>query len=286
MSSDVYSIGRHRPQRADCVALPTSRYCAIEYTALAGMFEIRALNRSIRAVSGIYVWPLRSRYLEYCTILIILWAKLFQYMATNTHSTRFDYEWNYSPRTSTLFGIFTGVAVFGWLVSVFLSGIHFWAIPQIPAGAEISGSLEVITSQWAYVFGVPLATLGALYYLTTIALAAWWFDTRHPLVVKILTPITASGVLASSYFVWLQLVPIGEICPFCMMSAGATVVLFALELAILRTSELPKTGQMMPDLSGLLAETTLRWPLLIVAVGALTLAAFYGVTLAPVPGTV
>ncbi len=206
-------------------------------------------------------------------------------MTTTTHSTPFEYEWNYSPRVSTLFGVFTGVAVFGWLVSAFLSGIHFWAIPQIPAGAELSGSLQVVTSHWAYVFGVPLATLGAFYYLTTIALAAWWFDTRHPLIIKILTPITATGVLASSYFVWLQLVPIGEICPFCMMSATATVALFGLELAILRTSELPKTGRMASDFGGLLRETTLRWPLLIVAVGALTLAAFYGVTLAPVPGT-
>ncbi len=206
-------------------------------------------------------------------------------MATNTRSTRFEYEWTYSPRVSTLFGLFTGVAVFGWVVSAFLSGIHFWAIPQIPAGAELSGSLQVVTSPWAYVFGVPLATLGALYYLTTIALSAWWFDTRHPLVIKILTPITATGVLASSYFVWLQLVPIGEICPFCMMSAAATVVLFGLELAILRTSELPKTGRMAGDLSGLLAETSFRWPLLVAAIGALTLLAFYGVTLAPVPGT-
>ncbi len=206
-------------------------------------------------------------------------------MATSTRSTRFEYEWHYSPNVSTLFGLFTGVAVFGWVVSAFLSGIHFWAIPQIPAGAELSGSLQVVTSPWAYVFGVPLATLGALYYLTTIALAAWWFDTRHPLIIKILTPITATGVLASSYFVWLQLVPIGEICPFCMMSATATVVLFGLELGILRTSELPKTGRMVGDLASLLSETSFRWPLLVVAIGALTLAAFYGVTLAPVPGT-
>ncbi len=206
-------------------------------------------------------------------------------MATTTSSTRFEYGWNYSPRVSTLFGLFTGVAVFGWVVSAFLSGIHFWAIPQIPAGAELSGSLQVVTSQWAYVFGVPLATLGAFYYLATIALAAWWFDTRHPLIIKILTPITATGVLASSYFVWLQLVPIGEICPFCMLSAAATVVLFGLELAILRTSDLPKTGRMVGDLFSLTRESSLRWPLLVAAVGALTLAAFYGATLAPVPGT-
>lgn len=206
-------------------------------------------------------------------------------MTTTSVSSRTEYEWNYSPHVSTLFGLFTAVAVFGWVVSTFLSGIHFWAIPQIPAGADLSGSLQVVTSGWAYVFGVPLATLGAVYYLTTIALAVWWLDTRHPLIVKVLTPITATGVLASSYFVWLQLVPIGEICPFCMMSAAATVGLFGLELAILRTSDLPDTGTLAGDLPDLLAAGGLRWPLLMAAIGGLTLVAFYGVTLAPVPGT-
>ena len=211
-------------------------------------------------------------------------------MATQTKSSNAstnvsEYGWRYSPRVSTLFGLFTAVAVFGWVVSTFLSGIHFWAIPQIPAGAEVSGSLEVVTSSYAYVFGVPLATLGAFYYLTTIGLAVWWLDTRHPLIVKILTPITATGVLASSYFVWLQLFPIGEICPFCMMSAAATVTLFGLELAILRSSDLPPTSAMLEDAGSLLRQTTFTWPLLVVVIGGLTLAAFFGVTMAPVPGT-
>lgn len=206
-------------------------------------------------------------------------------MTTTESRTRFAADWQYSPRTPTLFGAFTAVAVFGWLVSAFLSGIHFWAIPQIPAGAELSGSIEVITSQWAYVGPIPLATLGAFYYLTTIVFAVWWFDTRHPLIVKILTPITATGVAASAYFVWLQLVPIGEICPFCMLSAAATVLLFGLELAILRTSELPPAGRLVPDVRALLRRTSYRWPLLVFAMGALTLGAFYGATLAPVPGT-
>lgn len=207
-------------------------------------------------------------------------------MATQRSTqTAFDTEWSYSPRVSTLFGAFTAVAVFGWVVSAFLSGIHFWAIPQIPPGADLSGSLAVVTSQWAYVFGVPLATLGALYYLTTTVLAVWWFDTRHPLLIKVLTPITATGVIASSYFVYLQLVPIGAICPFCMMSAAASVTLFGLELAILTRSDLPPTTAMLDDIRSLLGQTTFVWLALVAAMGVLTLAAFYGATLAPVPGT-
>lgn len=207
-------------------------------------------------------------------------------MSTATSTTdQFDTSVSYPTQVPLLFGIFTAVAVFGWTVSTFLSGIHFWAIPQIPADATVSGSLEVVTSPWAYVGPVPLATLGALYYLTTVVLAVWWLDTRHPLIIKVLTPITATGVIASAYFVYLQLVPIGAICPFCMMSAAASMVLFGLELAILRSSKLPSLGYLLGDLRTLASRTRLVWPVIVAAMGAMTVAAFYGATLAPVPGT-
>ncbi len=208
-------------------------------------------------------------------------------MATETASTLgFDYDWEYSPRVPTLFGTFTFVAVLGWLVTVVLTAVHLFALPAIPPDAPVEGSIEVITSQWAYVFGVPLATLGGFYYLATIGLALWWFDTRHPLIIKILTPITASGVVFSAYFVYLQLGVIGEICPFCMMSAAATVVLFGLELAILRKSRTPELSSMSGDLGRLLAGTNYAVVLFAVLIGLVTLVGMYAVTVLPLPETV
>ncbi|MCU4744567.1 vitamin K epoxide reductase family protein [Natronoglomus mannanivorans] len=198
----------------------------------------------------------------------------------------FDYEWEYSPGVTALFGLFTSVAVFGWLVTVALTAIHLFAIPAIPADASVQGSIEVITSQWAYVFGVPLATLGGFYYLTTIGLALWWFDTRHPLLIKILTPITASGVAFSAYFVYLQLGVIGEICPFCMMSAAATVVLFALELVILRKSTTPSLSSMGRDLGRILGGTNYAVVLFPVLMGLVTIAGLFVVPLLPLPNAV
>ncbi|MFO8116103.1 MAG: vitamin K epoxide reductase family protein [Halorubrum sp.] len=198
-------------------------------------------------------------------------------------ANRFDYDWEYAPRTATLFAAFTGVAVMGWLVSTILTAIHMFAIPAIPADAQVAGSIQVITSQWAYVFGVPLATLGAFYYLTTIALALWWFDTRHPLVVKILTPVTATGVGFSAYFVYLQLEVIGAICPFCMMSAAATVILFTLELLILSRSDTPSLGEMMADVSDVLAGTNRALVAFPVMIGLATIAAMFIVPMLPLP---
>ena len=195
-------------------------------------------------------------------------------------------DWEYSPSVPVLFGLFAFIAVIGWLVSSLLTAIHIFALPAIPADAPVQGSIEVITSQWAYIFGVPLATLGAFYYLTTIGLALWWFDTRHPLIIKILTPITATGVLASGYFVWLQLVPIGAICPFCMMSAAATVMLFGLELVILHQSATPPLTTMRDDVVPLLRETNgavIVFPLL---VGLTSLVGLFVIPLLPLPDPV
>lgn len=205
-------------------------------------------------------------------------------MATEQQTfPEFAYDWEYASSVSILFGIFALVAVFGWLVSTLLTAIHIFALPAIPADAPVQGSIEVITSQWAYVLGVPLATLGAFYYLTTIGLALWWFDTRHPLIIKILTPITATGVLASGYFVWLQLVPIGAICPFCMMSAGATVVLFGLELVILRQSSSPPIRDMLDDLVPLLKETNLAVVVFPLVMGLVTILGLFAIPLLPLP---
>ncbi len=208
-------------------------------------------------------------------------------MSTETSSTlAFDYDWDYSPRVSTLFGTFTVVAIMGWMITVVLTAIHLFALPAIPPDAPVEGSIEVITSPWAYVFGVPLATLGGFYYLTTIGLALWWFDTRHPLIIKILTPITASGVVFSTYFVYLQLGVIGEICPFCMMSAGATVILFALELVILRKSVTPSLSSMTGDLGRVVGTTNFAVIVFPVLVGLVTLAGLFMVLILPLPDAV
>ncbi|WP_331233598.1 vitamin K epoxide reductase family protein [Natronorarus salvus] len=205
-------------------------------------------------------------------------------MVTESVTTRpHEPDWGYADRVATLFGLFTAVAAVGWLVSVFLTGIHIWALP-LPAGVEPSGSMLVITSEYAYLFGVPLALFGAFYYLTTIALAGLWFETRHPFLVKLLTPVTASGVFASAVFVYLQIGVIGAICPFCMVSAAATATLFGLELAILRTSTLPPTRELLVDPAAIVRNGSLTWLVMLVAVGTLSVVAFYAVTLAPVPG--
>jgi len=203
----------------------------------------------------------------------------------NQMLNKFDYDWAYSSKVSIFFGIFAVVAAVGWMVSMMLTAIHLFAIPAIPAGSDAltQGSIAVITSPWAYVLGIPLATFGAIYYLVTLGMTLWWFDTRHPLVIKILTPMTASGVLFSAFFVYLQLGVIGEICPFCMVSASATVILFGLELGILRFSDTPSLSEMFADVGGLFAGTNYAVVGVPMLVGVLTVVGMFVIPMLPMP---
>ena len=169
---------------------------------------------------------------------------------------------------------FIGVAVVGWGVSVLLTAIHFWVLP-LPAGVEPQGAIQVITSPWAYVGPIPLATIGAVYYAVMIAAGATWLHTKDPRLERILLPVTALGVLASAFFVYLQLVPIGAICPFCMVSAGATVLLLVLEVAVRRRGGAAAAP-------GVRAERV--WPVTFAAATAMTVTMLWALPQLPLPG--
>ncbi|UCZ53749.1 vitamin K epoxide reductase family protein [Bacillus shivajii] len=195
-----------------------------------------------------------------------------------------DTPHNYGSVVPKLFAIFTAVAVIGWAVSIFLTGVHFWVLP-LPAGFEVTGTpWAVMTSEWAYVLGIPLALLGAFYYLTVLLFAGLWYHTRHPLVLKILTPISATGVIASSFFVYLQLFVIEAICPFCMVSAVASTILFVLELVMLRMSKLPPLRQLLANVNVVMDRRGLRWMALMLIVSVLPVLSFWFATIIPAPG--
>lgn len=169
---------------------------------------------------------------------------------------------------------FIAVAVVGWAASSLLTAIHFWVLP-LPAGAQPEGPMQVMTSPWAYVGPIPLALIGAVYYVTMIAAGATWLHTKNQLIERLLLPVTAMGVLASAVFVYLQLGPIGAICPFCMMSAAATTLLFLIEVAVRRRGG-TATSPVVPAVR--------VWPATFVVTMAVTLLVMWSLTVLPLPG--
>jgi len=119
----------------------------------------------------------------------------------------------------------------GFIDATYLTVKHFLGGP-IPCSI-LKGCEQVTTSQYATVFGVPVALLGSFYYLTILILAAIYFDSRKPAVLKLLASLTPFGFLASLYFVYLQIFIIKAICLYCMVSATTSTILFILGMVYL-----------------------------------------------------
>ncbi len=173
-----------------------------------------------------------------------------------------------------LLSVFIFTAMLGSVASIILTAIHFWVIPIIPTGAELRGPMLVITSSWAYVGPVPLAAIGAIYYIVMIAMGSVWLTTKNELIERILLPVTAFGFVASMGFVYLQIYVIGAICPFCMVSAAATTILLAIELIVKYRGGAALTPSLQPQTV---------WATVFVTTALLTMFAMWSLTILPLP---
>ena len=86
------------------------------------------------------------------------------------------------------------------------------------------GCEEVLTSSYAVIAGIPLASLGAIAYFSAFSLtilAAFGYRSAG----KLLLPLVAIMVLVSGWLFYLQAVVIRAFCQFCLLSAATTIAL-------------------------------------------------------------
>lgn len=99
-------------------------------------------------------------------------------------------------------------------------------IPPCAAHSIFADCGRVLRSPYAILLGVPLAVWGLVYYLSYIPLLYLAF-VRRIRIVRIWSIVQASaGLIFSVYLVYLQIIVIGSLCPYCMLSAGVSVMIF------------------------------------------------------------
>ena len=84
------------------------------------------------------------------------------------------------------------------------------------------------------ILGIPVALLGAIYYLVIFALVIAYLDTKKEQVLYFTARFTSIGFLASLWFLYLQLFVIKEICLYCVISVFTSTTLFILGIILLR----------------------------------------------------
>lgn len=126
--------------------------------------------------------------------------------------------------------VFLVVSFLGFLDATYLTVQHYLGV--IPPCA-IQGCEIVLTSAQSKIVGIPVALLGALYYLTLLILSIAYLDSKKASIIRFASYCTTVGLAASAYFVYLQLFVLKEMCQYCMVSAGTSTILFLLGLYIL-----------------------------------------------------
>ncbi len=119
----------------------------------------------------------------------------------------------------------------GFLDATYLAAQHY--LGTIPNCSIFSGCEEVLTSPYATIAGVPLALLGAIYYLAVFLTTVLYLDTKDHRYLKLAALFTTVGFLVSLALLYLQFFVIGSLCLYCLVSAGASLILFALGVIVL-----------------------------------------------------
>jgi len=87
---------------------------------------------------------------------------------------------------------------------------------------------SVNTSIYSEIWGIPIALLGLFAYAAILLLL--WAEQRSRLIHQyadfILFGVTLIGVIYSAYLTYLEIAVIKAICPFCVVSAVAMLILF------------------------------------------------------------
>lgn len=124
-------------------------------------------------------------------------------------------------------------AVVGFCDSVYLTVEHYANLT--PPCSLVYGCESVLTSKYSVVYGIPMALLGALYYLAVILALILYLDIKRDFIIKWAARFTAVGFLFSLWLVYLQLFVIKAICQYCMLSALSSTGLFVAGLLVLRS---------------------------------------------------
>lgn len=125
-----------------------------------------------------------------------------------------------------------GLAVLGLLVSIYMTYEHFTGNTSLacPATGPFD-CVKVTSSEWSSMFGIPVAVLGLVFFIVTLALClpAMWRKPGRQLDRIRLAWLTI-GLITALYLVWAELFRIHSICLWCTAVHIITFILLVVVL--------------------------------------------------------
>ena len=117
-----------------------------------------------------------------------------------------------------------GLALIGAGIAGYLTYTHFKGSPPV---CLTSGCEVVQKSRWSKLFGIPVALLGLLTYLSIIASTL----IRHPLVKQLGVMLALVALGFNAYLFYIQAHEIGRYCTWCVSNEIVSLILAPVAIA-------------------------------------------------------
>ena len=145
-----------------------------------------------------------------------------------------------APIPRGLVWAFIIISFLGFLDATFLTAEHYFGtLLNCPF---FSGCERVTTSPYAVIGGIPVALIGVIYYLLIFILSVAYFDTKQKRALIFAIYLTPLGLIASLWFLYLQIFVIKALCFYCLISTTTSILLFVLGLLLRRRVAIPTPG--------------------------------------------
>ncbi len=123
------------------------------------------------------------------------------------------------------------------VIALYLLTVHMRLATAVCLGL---GDCEVVnTSIYSELFGIPIALLGSLSYISLIVLGlAVWKDFYAEYARLARFFIASIGVAFYIYLTYIEVAVLHEICPWCVMTSIAMLCILILSIWDLRAGEM------------------------------------------------
>lgn len=111
----------------------------------------------------------------------------------------------------------------GFLDTLYLTIEHYRSV--IPP-CTLHGCDVVLTSQYANLYGIPLAVIGIGFYVIVMVLTMIFLQTKNKTISSLIFGLCLAGFIVGIYLVYLQAFVIHAFCQYCLLSEVVDFLLF------------------------------------------------------------
>lgn len=122
------------------------------------------------------------------------------------------------------------LSIAGFFDASYLTTLHYKNI--IPPCTIAKGCETVLTSQFSTIFGIPIALLGSLYFLTSIFLLLLIFQNPAKKLLLYFKLLSFSGVIVSVILIYIQAFVLHAFCQYCLLSEAIIFAIFILSFKL------------------------------------------------------